>query len=267
MSTRALPSGVVGPDHRAWVEHTMGMPISLHVRGPGARSADVAAAVDRVLADLRAADAMFSPWKDDSQVTRLQRGELALRDADPLVREVHGLCEVARERTDGWFDAWSSVPGRPGLFDPTGLVKTWAVARAGRHLRELALRTGLGYAVGAGGDVLTRPAADGAPWLVGIEDPLDRSRVLATLPAGDGGVATSGTAARGTHITDPRTGRGAEGVLSVTVAGPSLMWADVFATAAVAMGPVAVEWVRRLHGTSGLIVLADGSVHRWATPV
>ncbi|HWS57325.1 MAG TPA: FAD:protein FMN transferase, partial [Actinotalea sp.] len=119
MSTRALSSGVVGPGHRAWVEHTMGMPISLHVRGPGARSADVAAAVDRVFADLRAADAMFSPWKDDSQVTRLQRGELALRDADPLVREVHGLCEVARERTDGWFDAWSSVPGRPGLFDPT----------------------------------------------------------------------------------------------------------------------------------------------------
>ena len=270
MTTRAPADA--RPDHRAWVEQIMGMPVSIHVRGVGARGAhargtEVADAVERVFADLRAADTMLSPWQADSQVSRLQRGELTLTDADPLVREVHRLCETALERTDGWFDAWNAVPDRPGVFDPTGLVKTWAVARAARHLRELAVRTGIGYAVGAGGDVLTRPAADGAPWLIGIEDPRDRSVVLATLPAGDGGVATSGIAAKGAHILDPHTGERVVGVLSATVAGPSLMWADVFATAAVAMGPAAVEWVTSLHGTSGLLVLADGAVHRWGNPV
>ena len=179
---------------------------------------------------------------------------------------MHRLCEAALVRTDGWFDAWNAVPGRPGVFDPTGLVKTWAVARAARPLRALAARTGLGFAVGAGGDVLTAPGADGEPWLVGIEDPRERSTVLATLPAGDGGVATSGIAIRGAHILDPHTGERVVGVLSATVAGPSLLWADIFATAAVAMGPAAIGWVAGLHGTRGLVVLADGTVHRWSNP-
>ena len=54
-------------------------------------------------------------------------------------------------------------------------------------------------------------------------------------------------------------------MLSATVIGPSLLWADVWATAAVARGASAVEWVDTLTGTSGLLVLADGTVHRWST--
>lgn len=250
-------------DRRAWVRQIMGMPVSLHVRGPRARDAEVADAAEAVFADLREADALFSTYREDSQVRRVQRGELDLADADPRLREVSLLCEVARERTDGLFDAWNAVPGRPGLWDPTGLVKTWAVARAARRLAGL----GVGYALGAGGDVLLRPAPDGVPWQVGIEDPRDRTRVLATVPVTDGGVATSGLAARGAHIVDPRTGRRATAVLSATVIGPSLLWADVHATALVALGAAAVAHTERLHGTSGMLVLADGFVHRWANEV
>ncbi|WP_241259731.1 FAD:protein FMN transferase [Rhodococcus sp. KRD197] len=36
---------------------------------------------------------------------------------------------------------------------------------------------------------------------------------------------------RGAHIIDPRTGRGVEHPGSATVAGPDLLWADVWATA------------------------------------
>ncbi len=75
----------------------------------------------------------------------------------------------ALERTDGWFDAWRSRAD--GLFDPTGLTKTWGVTQAARHLDLL---PGLGYAVGAGGDILLRPTSDGEPWSIGIEDPRDR---------------------------------------------------------------------------------------------
>lgn len=245
--------------HRAWVEQIMGMPISVHVRGAGAREPAAAAAASKAFADLRVADARFSTYRDDSEISRLHRGELDLDSCDPAVREVHRLCEAARVRTDGYVDAWS-IPGRAGLFDPTVLVKTWAVARAARAFDAV---PALALAVGAGGDILLRPGDEPGPWRIGIEDPLDRTRILATVPVRDGGIATSGVAARGAHIFDPFTGQPATDVLSATVIGPSLLWADVWATAAVARGESAVDWVRTLHGTSGILVLADGTVHRW----
>lgn len=261
MTTQAdVRAGQTSATRRAFVEHVMGMPISVHVRGPEARGETVERAVAALFADLRDAEAVFSTYRADSQISRLQRGELELADCRPEVREVHRLCEAALVRTGGSFDAWSAVPGRPGVFDPTGLVKTWALARASRGLLDL---PGLGVAVGAAGDILVRSGDGGPAWQIGIEDPRDRTRILATVPVEDGGIATSGSAARGDHIVDPTSGGRAREVLSATVVGPSLMWADVFATAAVARGASAVEWVHGLHGTSGLLVLADGTAHRW----
>jgi len=45
------------------------------------------------------------------------------------------------------------------------------------------------------------------------------------------------------------------------------LWADVFATAAIARGDSAREWVDGLAGTSGLLVWADGGTHGWENPV
>lgn len=269
-------------DRRAWVAQIMGMPISVHMRGAGVRGSGVLAAeadgaVQTLFDELRAHEARFSTHRAGSEISRLQRGEVSLAECSADVREVERLCRTAFERTDGYFDAWNCVPGRPGLFDPTGLVKTWAVGRAARRLGGLPGR-GLTWAVNAGGDVLVRPALAGGEageaggavvgeaWLVGIEDPADRTRVFAQVPVVDGAVATSGIAARGAHILDPHTGSAATGVASATVVGPSLLWADVFATALVARGPDAAQWAASLRGTSGLLVLADGSTHRWSNP-
>ncbi len=93
-----------------------------------------------------------------------------------------------------------------------------------------------------------RPGAAARTWTVGIEDPRDGGRIQARVPVQDGAVATSGTAARGLHIVDPRSGERAANVRSATVIGPSLLWADVYATAAVALGREAVNWVGSLHG-------------------
>lgn len=253
------PAAAGGDRHRAWVEQIMGMPISVHVRGSDARGPGAAAAAARLFADLREVDRIFSTYQDGSEISRLGRGELTLDQCDPAVREVHRLCEVARERTGGYVDAWA-VPGHLGLFDPTVLVKSWAVARAARHFEAV---PALALAVGAGGDVLVRPGAEPDPWIIGIQDPRERSATIASVPVHDGGIATSGLAARGAHIVDPHTGAAVTEVLSATVIGPSLMWADVWATAVVARGSGAVDWVPTLHGTTGLLVLADGRVHRW----
>ncbi|WP_250279605.1 FAD:protein FMN transferase [Frankia sp. Cppng1_Ct_nod] len=264
MTVRATGS----PSRRAWVEQIMGMPVSVHVRGP---RACVDPGVERIVADvfdgLRRVDALFSTYRPDSEIMRLNRGELRLRECNGLIREVADLCAEATERTDGYFTADlpvhdRSTPGLPAAdrcrwFDPSGLVKGWAVERAARDLSAI---DGHDYYLGAGGDIAAYVDDPMSPaWNVGVEDPLDRSRVLGALPIRSGGIATSGSAARGAHIINPRTGRPAGGdALAVTVVGPSVMWADVYATAAFARGADALTWLAGLEQTEGLIVAADG---------
>ena len=69
---------------RAFVEHTMGMAISLHVRALSIdlerRSDEFAAAAERAFAALRRADAVFSTYRADSDLMRVRRGELAEAD-------------------------------------------------------------------------------------------------------------------------------------------------------------------------------------------
>jgi thiamine biosynthesis lipoprotein len=258
MTATPIPAAPLA--ERAWVEQIMGMPISVHVRGPE-RPGDAAdAAVRAVFDELRWVDATFSPYREESELRRLQRGRLTLEQCDPTMTQVQQLCLTARERTDGYFDAWACSDLGPGVFDPTGLVKTWAVARAARHLRGAGLDD---FALNAGGDILFATADDAPAWQVGIEDPADTSRMLATVPIRDGAIATSGRAARGAHIVNPKTGERDSVLAAATVVGPSLLWADVFATAAIARGDSAREWVEGLAGTSGLLVWADGATHAW----
>lgn len=179
----------------------------------------------------------------------------------PELREVLDLCEQARVLTDGLFDAEVRRPDGTWTLDPSGLVKGWAVERATGVLRSL---DATDWLVNAGGDLVGR-AAHGPAWRVAVEDPADRSRLLCVLPLRCGAVATSGTAARGRHLTDPRTGRAAGDALrSATVVGPSLTWSDVLATAAFVEGPAALQRVAAVAGHDALLVLPDG--RRLTTP-
>lgn len=239
---------------RAWVRQVMGLPVSIHLRGDSARSVLADARVEATYDLLRAIDVLFSPYRPDSQVSRVDRGELTVGQAHPLVAEVVGLCRTARVLTGGAFDAWRPDRGRT-RFDPTGLVKGWAVQRAAEHL---AAGLDCDVTVNAGGDIAVQPGSRPQPWRIGIEDPRDPRQVLAVLPVAAGGVATSGTAHRGRHLVDPRTGLAPGGdVLSVTVVGPSLLWADVLATAAFVRGPDGLALVEDLAGYEALVVGPD----------
>lgn len=218
---------------RAFVEHIMGMPVSVHVRALDDQRADVAAAVSNLYAHLRRVDRIFSTWRDDSELLRLRRGELRIGDAHPWLADVVDLCIDAEERTDGLFSAWLPGPDGHRRFDPTGLVKGWGVAAAAAHLQDL---PEIAFCVNAGGDIVAgtgRGMAQQQPtWRVGIEDPRDRGRIADVVTLTRGGLATSGTAARGAHLLDPRSGARLERAGSATVHGPDLLWADVWATAA-----------------------------------
>ena len=248
-------AGSAAPPGTRHVEHCMGTVFSLDVRDPGTW----ADAFGEVTAWLHRVDAVFSTHRDGSDLSRLRRGKLTLREADPMVGDVLDLCAQVQAETGGWFTArW-----RGGL-DPTGLVKGWAVERASALLRA---RGSGNHAVNGGGDVqLAGEAAPGRPWRVGVADPHIAGAAIATVAGGDRAVATSGTAERGAHIVDPFTGRpatcGTTGLASVTVTGPSLTRADAYATAAYAMGPAGLSWVRSLPGYDALTVSADGRLQR-----
>jgi len=226
-------------------------------------SFDVAAAarhdgsLDAAVRWLHWVDRVFSPFRPDSDVSRLADGEVTIDGCAPELAEVIEACEFVRELSGGYFTAspW-------GRFDPSGYVKGWAVERAAGILSAAGsashLVNGGGDVQCAGGRPGAAPAVPGAPgtgpasappWRVGIADPLNRGRLAVIVEARDCGVATSGTAERGAHIVNPRAGRAAAGLASVTVVGPSLALADACATAAFAMGPdLARDWTRSLGG-------------------
>ena len=236
---------------RVRVEHVMGMPVIVDVRDD--RVDDEA--IDGVFDWLRLVDERFSTFKPDSEICRIDRGELSLESAHPDVRAVLSHCERLRAETGGYFDARA---GALRLLDPSGLVKGWSIDRAAAILDAAGATN---YAVNAGGDMRLRGGAlPQSTWRVGIQHPLEPDRVAVVLVARDLAVATSGTYERGEHVIDPHTGRPPTGVLSVTVTGPNLAIADAYATAAFAMGPPGAHWSAGLSGYEAMAILADGHV-------
>ncbi|MFD3501143.1 FAD:protein FMN transferase [Streptomyces sp. NPDC058678] len=234
----------------------MGTVFSFDVRGgdPGA----VQAALREAVAGLHRVDELFSTYRGDSQVSRLARGELTVDDCDPMVAEVLELGAEAERVSDGWFSMRYE-----GRLDPTGIVKGWSAERAARRMAEAGAS---GVSVNGGGDVqlLGVPGPE-RPWRVGVSDPMRPGGLAAVVSAAgvpELAVATSGTAERGTHIVDPRTGRSAvTDLVAVTVVAPQLIWADCWATAAFAMGSrEALGWLESLPDVEALLITAGDEV-------
>jgi thiamine biosynthesis lipoprotein len=222
----------------------MGMPVRVDVR-----SAVAPAVLDDVFAWFRDVDARFSPYRRESAVARRARGE---RASDAALDAVLARCEALRRETGGYFDAYAT-----GALDPSGLIKGWAVDRAGALLDAAGARR---WCVDAGGDVLVR----GGGWRVGIRHPSAPRALAGVVVVDDGAVATSGAYERGAHVRDPHTRRAPGGVRSVTVLGRELATADAYATAAFAMGERGPAWTAGLRGHAAATILAGDRV--LATP-
>jgi len=146
---------------------------------------------------------------------------------------------------------------RGGVLDPSGVVKGWAAERAAAALEAL---PDTDFCLSAGGDITCRTAdPTGRPWRIGIEDPWDPTTLVAVVPLRTGAVATSGSAHRGAHIVDARTGRAPGGLASVTVIGRSLTVVDVDATAAFALGADGERWLAGRGHRAAFVVRADGT--------
>ncbi|MEE1770267.1 FAD:protein FMN transferase [Streptomyces sp. JV185] len=237
------------------IEHVMGTVFSFDIRDKPTP------AIHRALAEavrhLHRVDAVFSTYRPDSHISRLDRGEIRLQDCPPEVHEVLSLCAQATHASDGWF---SIVPA--GTLDPSGLVKGWATEAASQLLHDAGAHH---TCVNGGGDLQLRGrAAPNAPWRIGIAHPMRPGELATVITAHhDLAVATSGTAERGAHILDPHRGTPATAYASLTLVGPRLTPTDTYATAAFARGDGAQSWVEALEGYEALAVLPDG--REWRT--
>ncbi|MFI6073223.1 FAD:protein FMN transferase [Actinoplanes sp. NPDC051343] len=202
---------------------------------------------------LHEVDRRFSTYKAESEVSRLQRGEITLAECSADLRHVLDACADLWRDTDGYFDAYAG-----GSLDPSGYVKGWSVEVASARL---AAAGSTRHYINAGGDIRMRGGnPDGEPWRVGIRHPWEADKVSWVLAVTEGAVATSGTYERGHHVVNPRTGKPAQGLRSVTVVGPDLSLADAYATAALAMGEAGISWLakRAADGYQSAVVTDDG---------
>ena len=241
-----------GPGLRR-VEFIMGTAISVELADPlPAGTLDTLA--EQTFAWLREVDERFSTYKVDSEVNRIDRGELTAERGSPDLRAVLDACADLWRATDGHFDAYAT-----GRLDPSGYVKGWSVQVASDRLMAAGA---VNHWINAGGDVRLRGGpSPGQGWRIGIAHPWEKDKVAWVLTGVDLAVATSGTYERGYHVVDPHTGEPAKTLCSVTVVGPDLGTADAYATAAVAMGTPGLDWLARLAARDGYesaVVTQDG---------
>ena len=108
-----------------------------------------------------------------------------------------------------------------------GFGKEYAADRAAQVLRQKGVTSG--YVNLAGDMRFLGPKPSGEPWMIGIQDPRQPDRVVATLPMMQGGLATSGdyeryfelNGQRYCHVLNPKTGMPVRAWRSVSVTAPA----------------------------------------------
>ena len=245
----------------------MGMPVTVEIVSPVPRAAAEAgdgtagveattsrieAAIDEVYDYFAYVERTFSVYRPASEISRINRGRVKRTDYSTDMRTVLRLCRETAIETDGYF-----AIGPKGHWDPSGLVKGWAIDRAAQLLIDMGYED---FYVEAGGDVqIHGHSPTGEPWRVGIRNPFDADTIVKVLALADQGIATSGTYVRGQHVRNPHLpGRPLTDVVSLTIVGPNVYDADRFATAAFAMGRDGIHFVEDMPGFEGYMIDRDG---------
>ncbi len=194
----------------------------------------------------RYVDEKFSPFKQNSEVTKVNDGRLKIESASADMKLILKLSEKTKKETDGYFDVWHN-----GMFNPSGIVKGWAIFEASKILDRKGIES---YYINAGGDIQT----EGGKWTVGIRNPFKTNENVKVVYLNGEGIATSGTYEKGNHIYNPK-GKVGNKILSLTVIAKNVYEADRFATAAFAMGNNGINFIERQKDLEGYMIDAKGT--------
>lgn len=155
----------------------------------------------------------------------------------------------------------------PGMeIDLGGVVKEYvADALVGLLKREGAFCA----LINLGGDIsVTGPQPDGSPWQIGIADPADSSRPIATISLPEGAITTSGgyerfieiDGERYSHLLDPTTGWPVASLSGVSVVAKQAVVAGSISTIALLNDePDGQRWLEASEAPY-LAIASDGSV-------
>jgi len=157
---------------------------------------------------------------------------------------------------------------RPGVrIDLGGIAKGWAVDRCIRILKERGITNAM---VMAGGDTRLLGDRRGRPWNVGVRDPRQRGAVAIVLPLADVAISTSGDyeryfeedGVRYHHIINPRTGKSATGVRSVTIVASDATTTEGLTKSVFIKGPQeGLRFLQAQPGADGIVIDDHGKVY------
>jgi len=151
-------------------------------------------------------------------------------------------------------------------LDVGGIGKGYAVDKAIEATQKLGAS---GAMVDLGGHVrcFGTPPKGREKWIIGLQDPniddFGGSGILLKLQASDTAIITSGDyqqfaiidGKKQSHIIDRRTGKGAEGLSSVTIIAPNATDADALATAVSVLGPEkGLSLIEKLPQTEAILI-------------
>jgi len=159
-----------------------------------------------------------------------------------------------------------SSQNRSVQLDFGAIAKGYAVDLAIEKLKKLGIKNAI---VNAGGNLKAIGKKGERPWWIGIRHPRGEGVLAALAISGEESVMTSGSyeryreyaGQRYSHIIDPRTGRPAKGLVSVTVINPQGALADAASTALLVAG--IEEWYGVAKGLGikdVMLVEENGSV-------
>jgi thiamine biosynthesis lipoprotein len=224
----------------------MGMPVTVEVLDSGVTNEDI----QEIFSYLHYIDKKFSTYKQDSEISQINRGEINEQDYSSEMKTILELCEKTNKETNGYFDVHLD-----GILDPSGIVKGYAIYQAALILKKKGFKN---FFVEIAGDVqVFGKSKDGEKWQVGIQNPFNPKEIVKILKVSDTGVATSGNYQRGLHIINPKTKKAADEIASMTVVGPNAYEADRFATAAFAMGEKGIEFIEKQKELAGYMIKKD----------
>lgn len=285
-------------------EAIMGTAVDVELWSDDAAKANEAIAA--VIAEMHHIDDTMSPFKPDSELSRINRE--AAQHPVPISREMYDILAKSIEfskLSGGAFDVTFSSVGylydyrkhirptdaeiaealpaisyrhlrldpvkrtirydRDGVrVDLGGIAKGWAVDRSIEILKARGITNAM---VMAGGDSRLLGDRRGRPWSVGIRNPFKQGEVIAVLPLQDTAISTSGDyeryfdegGVRYHHIIDPKTGKSAHGVHSVTVLAADATTTEGLTKSIFVKGPVeGMRLIESMKGVDAIIVDAEG---------
>lgn len=156
---------------------------------------------------------------------------------------------------------------KPGMrIDLGGIAKGYAVDQGA----EILLARGINNAiVTAGGDSRILGDRRGRPWMVGIKNPREENKSAVALPLTDTAISTSGDYERYFmdgdrrvhHIINPKTGKSATGVRSVSVLAPHGIDTDALTKPLFILGVQrGMEIIDKIPGVDAIVIDDQGQM-------